>query len=234
MDNLHLFVYEAGGKTHTHRPQSKTVSAAIIVLVMSADLHKKYTNDLRGNQDVFLIDIMRSLEFQEIYNRHLEHVFTGIYGLLHQVDENHESGRKIHACAAEISSTFRISKENALDLILMPTAPAVYRSRYSPRISRDGDDIVIRIGQKTKKEDILASWKIIKQYQQEMGGSGSKQSINPELYFCIHRQYILKGRKMADVFKDYRDQRLEGYNHPPTITDEEEFRKRYKKVVRGL
>jgi len=57
---------------------------------MTDTLHKKYMDSLRGNQDVFLIDTMRSPEFQAIKKKHLANVFTGIYGLLRKVDENDE------------------------------------------------------------------------------------------------------------------------------------------------
>jgi hypothetical protein len=201
---------------------------------MSDELHPKYTNDLRGNQDVFLVDVMRSSEFQSIKEQHLKNIFTGIYGLLRRVDENDESGQKVLACADEISEVFKISKDNAIKLLIAPQAPAAYHMKYTPQIKRDGDDIVLRIGQKTTQADIKAIWKHVKSLQREIGGSGGKSSINPELAFCIHKQYVLRNRKMQDVFDDYRQNILEGYTHPPTIEDEGEFRKRYKRVVKGL
>lgn len=180
------------------------------------------------------MDIMRSSEFQSIKEQHLENVFTGIYGLLRRVDENDESGQKVLTCADEISEVFKISKDNAVELLIAPQAPAVYHMKYTPQIKRDGDAIVLRIRQKTTQADIKAVWKHIKNLQREIGGSGVKSSINPELAFCIHRQYVLRKRKMKDVFDDYRQSTLEGYTHPPTIEDEDEFRKRYKRVVKGL
>lgn len=201
---------------------------------MTDELHKKYINSLRGNQDVFLIDIMRSSEFQTIKKRHLTNVFTGIYGLLRRVDENDETGQKILACADEVSNVFKISTDNAVRLLLTPSAPAVYGMRYTPLVQQDGNDILIRIGQKTTREEVMKVWKYVKDLQKEMGGSGSKTSINPELAFCVHRQHVLKGRKMKDIFDDYRQQKLEGYDHIPTIEDEDEFRKRYNKIVKGL
>lgn len=198
---------------------------------------KRYSDDLRGNRDIFLINIMQSPEFQAIRKKHLERVFTGIDVLLREAadwpdDPGHK--QKIIACAREISDTFKISEKNATDLILTPNNGISFRMRYSPKVSRDGDEIVIRVSQKTTRADIDSLWKYVKELQKEMGGSGSKSSINPDLYFCIHRQYVLKSRKMADIFNDYRRQALEGYKHPPTINDEDEFRKQYKKVVRGL
>lgn len=201
---------------------------------MSDKTHQKYTSDLRGNQDIFLVDIMRSLEFNEIKDKHLKDVFIGIFGLLRRVDEDDESGQKILACAEEISEVFKINKNNAIQLLITPQAPAVYHMKYVPQIKRDGDDIVLRIGQKTTQADIKAAWKHVKSLQREIGGSGGKQSINPELAFCIHRQYVLRKRKMKDIFDDYKQNTLEGYSHLPTIEDADEFRKRYKKVVKGL
>lgn len=183
---------------------------------------------------MFLVDIMRSSEFQDIKANHLKDVFTGIYGLLRRIDQDDESGQKILACADEITEVFKISKDNAVHLLIAPPAPATYHMKYTPQIRREDDSIVLRIGQKTTQADIKAIWKHVKNLQKEIGGSGSKSSINPELAFCIHRQYVLKKRTMKDVFDDYRLHRLEGYNHPPTIDDEDDFRKRYKRVVKGL
>jgi hypothetical protein len=201
---------------------------------MTDKIHQKYTDGLRGNQDIFMTDIMRSSEFKAIKEKHLRDVFLGIFGLLRRVDEDDETGQKILVCADEISEVFKISKNNAVQLLIAPQAPAVYHMRYTPRIKRDGDDIVLRIGQKTTQADIKAAWKHIKGLQREIGGSGGKSSINPELAFCIHRQYVLQKRKMKDIFDDYQQNILEGYSHPPTIEEEDEFRKRYKKVVQGL
>ena len=57
--------------------------------------------------------------------------------------------------------------------------------------------------------------------------------MNPELAYCIHRQHILKGRKIASIFKDYSHRRLEGYEGKPPTLSENDFRKYYKGVVEG-
>lgn len=198
---------------------------------------KRYSDDLRGNRDIFLINIMQSPEFHAIRKKHLEHVFTGIDVLLRDVadwpdDPGHK--QKIAACAREISEMFKISEKNATDLILTPNNSVSFKIRYSPKIDRDGDEIVIRIGQKTTKQDIEASWKYVKKLQKEMGGSGSKSSINPELAFCIHRQHVLKGRKIVDVFHDYSRRKLEGHESKEPTLSENDFRKYYKNIVEGL
>lgn len=198
---------------------------------------KRYSDDLRGNQDIFLINIMQSPEFHAIRKKHLEHVFTGIDVLLREVadwpdDPGHK--QKITACAREISNTFGISEKNATDLILTPNNRVSFKIRYSPKIDRDGDEIIIRIGQKTTKQDVNASWKYVKKLQKEMGGSGNKSSINPELAFCIHRQHALKGRKIADVYDDYSLKKLEGYEGKLPTLSENDFRKYYKRIVQGL
>lgn len=202
---------------------------------MSDSQHEKYKSLLRGNQDVLLADIRRSDEFLRIEDKHLSNVFMGIYGLLQKViDDDDRSGKKVHACAEEIAEVFEISKDNALRLLLTARHPSVYVAKYRPRISRDGDEVVIRIGPKTTQADIKAAWKSIRGVQQEIGSVGSKVSINPELGFCIHRQYVLKGRKMKDIFDDYTKGVLEGYSHAPTITYEDDFRKYYKRIVKGI
>ncbi len=198
---------------------------------------KRYSDDLRGNQDIFLINIMQSPEFHAIRKKHLEHVFTGIDVLLREAadwPDDPEHKQKIAACAQEISDMFRISEKNAIDLILTPDNSVSFRMRYSPRIDRDGDEIIIRVGQKTTKQDVNASWKYVKKLQKEMGGSGNKSSINPELAFCIHRQHVLKGRKIADVYDDYSLRKLEGYEGKLPTLSENDFRKYYKRIVQGL
>ncbi len=169
-----------------------------------------------------------------IEQKHLKNVFMGIYGLLKRVEGDDENARKVYACADEISEVFKISKENALRLLLTAKAPAVYGAKYMPHIKQDGDEVVMRFGRKTTLADIKAIWKVVKDVQREIGGTGSKQSINPELAYCIHRQYVLKGRKMADIFDDYSHKRLEGYEGKPSTLSENDFRKYYRSVVEGL
>lgn len=104
---------------------------------MSNEVHNEYVRNLRGNKDVFLADIKRSPEFKEIEQRHLKNVFMGIYSLLKRVDGNDESARKVHKCAAEVSDTFNIKTETAIQLLLTPEAPALYGMKYiPPRVSR--------------------------------------------------------------------------------------------------
>lgn len=201
---------------------------------MFDETHHKYLPNLRGNQDVFLANIRRSPEFEEIEQKYLKSVFMGIYGLLQRVDGDDENTRKIHACADEISEVFKISNESALQLLLSPVAPAAYGMKYSPRVSRDGDEIILRFGRKTTLSDIKTVWKTVKDAQREIGSTGSKQSINSELAFCIHRQHVLNGRKIADIFRDYSHKQLEGYEGKPPTMSENDFRKYYRSIVEGL
>ena len=201
---------------------------------MSDETHHKYRSDLRGNQDVLLADMRRSPEFEAIEQKYLKNVFMGIYGLLKRVEGDDDNARKVYACADEISETFKISKDNALRLLFTAKAPAAYGTRYTPHIKQDGDEVVMRFGRKTTLTDIKAVWHIVKDVQREIGGTGSKQSINPELAFCIHRQHVLRGRKIADIFDDYSHKRLEGYEGKSPTLSENDFRKYYKSVVEGL
>ena len=201
---------------------------------MSDEIHRKYLPNLRGNQDVFLANIRRSPEFETIEQKYLKNVFMGIYGLLRRVEGDDDNARKVYACADEISEVFKISKENALRLLLTAKAPAVYGAKYMPHIKQDGDEVVMRFGRKTTLADIKAVWKVVKDVQRDIGGTGGKQSINPELAYCIHRQHVLKKRKMADVFDDYSRKKLEGYENKSPTLSENDFRKYYQKIVEGL
>ncbi len=183
---------------------------------------------------MLLADIRRSPEFEAIEQKYLKNVFMGIYELLKRVEGDDDNARKVYACADEISETFNMGKDNALRLLLTAEAPAVYGTRYTPHIKQDGDEVVMRFGRKTTLADIKAVWGVVKDVQREIGGTGGKQSINPELAYCIHRQHILKGRKIADIFDDYSHKRLEGYEGKPPTLSENDFRKYYKGVVEGL
>lgn len=201
---------------------------------MSEETHSTYLPKLKGNQEVLLADIRRSPEFKAIEHKHLNNVSMSIYTLLKRIEGDDDNARKVYVCADEINKTFNISKDNALRLLLTAKSPAVYGMKYTPHIKQDGDEVVMRFGRKTTLADIKAVWKIVKDIQREIGGTGGKQSINPELAFCIHRQHILNGRKIADIFNDYSHKRLEGYEGKSPTLSENDFRKYYKGVVEGL
>ena len=216
-------------------PTTKQVSVlCVIKRIMSDEIHHKYLHELMGNQDMLLANIRYSPEFKAIEQEYLPSVFMGIYGLPGRVEGDDENARKVYTCVDEISKTFRIGKEAAIKLLLTPKAPAAYGTDYLPRVTREGDEIVLRLHHKTTREDIDAIWKFVKKLKREIGNPGSKKSVNPELAFCIHHQHILKGRKMVDVFDDYSHKRLEGYEGKPPTLSENDFRKYYKGVVEGL
>lgn len=206
----------------------------IIRDVMSNKIHQKYCSTLRGNQDVLLADIRRSPEFEAIEQKYLKNVFMGIYALLWRVKVDDNNARKVYACADEISKTFRMSKDNALRLLLTAKAPVMYGAKYLPQVKQNGNEVIMRFGCKTTLADIKAIWHIVKDIQREIGDTGSKKSINSGLAFCIHRQHVLKGRKIADIFNDYSHKRLEGYEGKPPTLSENDFRKYYKKVIKGI
>lgn len=217
-------------------PSTKQVLAfGIIIGTMSDDKnHRKHLPELRGNQDVLLAYIRRSAEFKAIEQKHLKSVFMGIYGLLKRIEGDDENTRKVHACAEEISDIFKISKSNAIKLLLEPEQPLAYRYKYLPHVKQEGDEVVLRFGHKTTQADIKAIWKVVRDVQREIGRTGGKQSINPELAYRIHRQHALKGRKIADVFNDYSHKRLEGYENKTPTLSENDFRKYYRRIVEGL
>ena len=206
----------------------------IMIGTMSDEDHRKHLPELRGNQDVLLAYIRRSEEFKAIEQKYLKNVFMGIYGLLKRVEGDDNNARKVRACAEEISSTFKISTRSAIKLLLEPGQPFAYHYRYLPHVKQEGDEVVLRFGHKTTQADIKAVWKVIRDVQREIGRTGSKQSINPELAYCVHRQHVLKGRKMADIFNDYSHKRLEGYENKRPSLSENDFRKYYRNIIKGL
>lgn len=190
---------------------------------------------LRGNQEVLLAHIAESKEFKAIKERYLKTEFLGIDMLLHKIQDIHSiHSKKVLSCAEEIGALFHTSKDMALYLLLTPSQPSLHRQRYTPKISRDGNEVVIRIGPKTTQADIKAVWGVIKDLQRDIGSVGSKSSINPELEYYIHREHVLKGSRISEIFAQYQSGRLDGYSRKPTITDENDFRKYYSQTVKGL
>lgn len=201
-------------------------------------MDEKYTkqnnlNQFRGNQDIFLGDLINSDEFKSIKNKYLKDVFLGINQLLGRCDDS-EMGRQIDLCADKVSDYFKIKKDIALKLILSTDHTIPFDMNYIPRVYSDEKYVYLRFNQKTALKDIESVWKKVKEEQKKLGKVSSKSSINPNLAFCIYRQYVLQNRKMMDIFKDYEVCKLDGYNYPPTISDEHTFRKYYKNIIGGL
>lgn len=195
-----------------------------------------YTDKLRGNRDVFLGNILCSNEFNEIKTRYIKNedsAIFGIYQLLGHTDST-KFGLKIESCVNEVSDKFKIKKDIALKLILNSHHTLALTMNYAPYVYNDGEYAYIRIGPKTTQNDIKNVWKLVKTEQRKLDSIGSKSSINPELAFCIHRQLIINQKKIAEVFEEYLNNKLDRYNHPPTITDVKDFKKYYDKTVRGI
>lgn len=218
------------------KPTTKQAGETRIMRVNMRDKNdRKYADNLRGNQDIFLADLMNSAEFIEIKNKHLSDVFTGIESLLGKVmDDESIAGKKIHAAAKEITERFKLREDVATRLLLSHRLTLPMHLDYTPRVYEDGRHVFIRIGAKTTQEDVIKAWKQVKEEQKKLGSVGSKSSINSELAFCIYRQYVLNGRGIKDIFTDYENGELEGYDHASTIRDRKEFKRYYDKTVRGL
>lgn len=189
---------------------------------------------LRSNQDVFLMNLMASEEFQQIKQKYDALAPHNLFHITGRPDLNKGIGREVSMCAEEVSKLFRISHKTAVTLLLTPNDPSLYGLHYAPIIYRDGDHVILRFGSKTTLGDIKHAWSVVKEIQREIGTGSVKKSINPELAYCIHRQHVINGKKMADIFKDYAHGRLEGYEGRPATLSENDFRKYYKGVVEGL
>ena len=106
--------------------------------------------------------------------------------------------------------------------------------KYIPRVYCEGDEVVLRLHYKTTRKDLDDIWKLVKEIQGDIGGTSGKKSIKPELAYCIHRQHVLKNRKMSEIYADYSHGRLEGYEGNIPTLSENDFRKYYQKIVKGL
>lgn len=196
---------------------------------------RSYAQYLRGNQHIFIGDLMNSAEFKQLKNKYLpkDKVFLGIEQLLGKTIDD-ETNDKVRACAKEVTEVFKITEELAMKLLLGHNQMLPINMDYTPKVYSDDRYVYIRIGSKTTKADIEHSWKHIKDEQRKIGSVSSKASINSELAFCIYRQIVLNGRLINDVYADYRVRKLDGYEHPPTIDDPRDFRKYYYRVTEGL
>lgn len=196
---------------------------------------QKNPNSLRGNQDIFLGDIINSQEFKDIKSKHLpkDNYFIGIHQLLGHIDDS-EVGLAIKDCVDEVSKKFKLKFDTAQKLVLSNPHTLPINMNYIPTIYSDSKYVYVRIGPKTTQSDITNIWDQVRSEQRKLGNVGSKTSINPELAFCIHRQYIFNNKTIKEIYDEYLDEKLAGYKHPATINDIKDFKKYYDKTVRGI
>ena len=199
------------------------------------NVNRAYTDGLRGNQDIFLADVMNSPEFVKIKNEYLPkpRYFTGIHHLLSKLSDDPTS-RAIEKCADKISETFRLRRDIAIRLLISHNYTLPIDLSYLPKITSDENYVYLRIGPKTSQKDVMGVWKLVKEEQRKLGRIGSKTSINPELAFCIHRELVITGKSLKSIFADYQHGKLNGYEHKATIDDFDDFRKYYKRSTTGL
>lgn len=186
-------------------------------------------NRLRGNPDILLGYIMADPVFKKIKQEHLHDVFLGIDNLLGKTDNP-----KVIKCAEEISKYFKIKPQIATRLLLANGYTLQKDMNYTPKVTNDGQYVYIRIGAKTTQKDIASLWKLIKKQQKEIGGVGSKSWANTRLAYCIYRQSVINGKPMAQIYQDYLDKKLKGYDGGITYTDINDFRKYYNSFIKGI
>src|SRR5687768_17310612 len=103
---------------------------------------ESYTNNLRGNQDIFLANLMNSPEFIEIRDKHLSGIFTGIERLLGKVvDEESKSSKRIRAATKEISVRFKLKEDVAIKLLLSRNQTLPMHLNYIPKVYQDGEHV---------------------------------------------------------------------------------------------
>lgn len=187
----------------------------------------------RGNKEVFLACIAGSPEFREIIDKHLSGRNLWLEHLTRNPDIDFGNKTAIDACASEISQLFQLKMDVARNLVVTADI-SKNRDLHQPRIiqSPDGNSLYVEIKPETTKADYVNMWGAIRKIKPR--STCGKKSINPELAYCIHRQLVIGKRHMHDIFLDYIDGKLAGYDHKPTITDENDFAKYYRRVVKGV
>lgn len=196
------------------------------------------SNAYRGDKEVLLACISNSPEFKETMNKHLTNERLWLERLTRNPNIGSSHTKKvIDNCANEISQLFNI-KVNIAKYLIVTANSSKDRDPYQPKIisSPDNTRLYIEVKPETTKADIIKIWPTVKKLKKEFLSytSNSKKSINPELAYCIHRQLTIRKRRIHDIFVDYINGKLDGYNHKPTITDESDFIKYYRRVVNGI
>lgn len=122
-----------------------------------------------------------------------------VYGHLRtaqkRVEGDDDNARKVHACAEEISQTFKMSRNNALRLLLTAKAPAAYGTRYTPHIKQDGDEVVMRFGHKTTLADIKAVWGVVETYSERLAVLVVRNLSIQSWHFAYIANMYSKGEK---------------------------------------
>lgn len=188
---------------------------------------------LKGDKDKFLGYLISDPEFIAIKKKYLANEFMGINNLAGEVYPTDKQYSNFIACVNEISNYFKI-KEEIVKKLLLSENLLKYRLGYQPTAIREKDHIELRIGPKTTLKDIKEIWPHINKLQKEIGSTPNKSSNNPELAYAIHKQ-VIKDRRLSEIFKDYTENKLENFTRPAKINpDENDFRKYYKKVMKGV
>lgn len=201
---------------------------------MTLERHKKLEENTRSNTDYLLLRIATSDDFMALKNKYFsddDKVLLGLYRMTSSA--NYELSLKLERFYSEFEDKFQFSRKTAKRLLFLDEIIAPARFDYTPVIYRDEDSVYIKIGPKTTLNDIKNSWSKVVELKKELGRISGKKSNNTELAFCIYSR-IIKGDSMSKIFQKYIGGSLENYNLKPTILDENEFRKYYRKIVKGL
>lgn len=183
----------------------------------------------RGNQDTLLGYIRQDPDYEKICKEYLSDQFLGIDQLL-----GFSENPRVQECISVIAQHFKIKNKYAEMLVLSHPTIIEKSMGYLPKITGDIEYVYIRVGPKTTIKDVTSVWHIVKEHQKKIGGVGSKGWSNTKLAYCIYRQRIIEEKPMAQVYEEYIDGRLEGYDAKPTIFDINDFRKYYDSFIKGI
>lgn len=142
---------------------------------------------------------------------------------------------KVRFCqhnTSHISTDSIISYQSALETI----DDTFDKNMDSSPNSQNDSYIHLEIYAQTTKQDIDNIWPLIKELQKNYLAENvrANKSKHPELAYCIYRQKVLANRKLSSIFNDYLQNKLDGYNHEPSVIDYSDFRKYYLNIVKGI
>lgn len=189
----------------------------------------------RSDRDAFLFCILQDPEFIAIRDKHLGNQLMLFHRAIPQ-SLDRQSKLALYNCIKELSQKFKLPAEMIKDLILSDKHILAMDLGHIPKVFIEDGSVMVQLGATTTKQDVDSAWPTIVEKQKELSGQKkrrSRTSNTPILAYCVHKQ-VISGKTIAQVFDEYINERLYGYNLKPTITDYNDFRKYYNRIVKGI
>ena len=135
-----------------------------------------------------------------------------------------------------LSKKFRLNEDVAIKGLAYTEWSRALNEDRIPTAKIDGDRVTISVGVDTRLEDVEHLWNIyVTSLQEKILGRKPGRAVpanEPLLAYVIHKN-LLKGRELTKVHKEYLDGSLDSRILPGERYDLNDFRKYYKRTVKG-